>query len=452
MRTPQYYFRRMFVAAAAFGLVAGITLTAQERARGTAPLSFVFLPLRSTPHLNETCEQFMDEVIKVIRMRGHNAVSTRYLRSVMLDSRFGPLESCTTSVCMTDLVKQVGTRYVMHGTLYSDSSSELVVELHIVDVPANALISVQMDSFNKNVQESAAEILEFTDRILNDAKKSEAKSGVSVQNLQPSVLDSTIPAASSGGQPLATYIEENGNNADTSGTDAVNNLPDSWAQSGSEEGQQQSVEPFAQHAQSPAEERLGLSGGVVQEAAGKTETDVTPLQVESETLQPVQQDSSVAVLSSDVEVVESVDADTVQSSSAVVDEASVMETPVETGSESESAAPVVFQEEGPPVPKGALKKDNRSQILKRVRIVGFGAAALCGLAGGIVANSKVKKNLKDEKVLFSNYMNASAEQTGVTYQQYIDKTEKTDKKMQQRTLLYVLSGLGLAACGISIKF
>lgn len=449
MRTPLYYFRRMFVAAAVFGLTTtGLSLIAQERSRDTAPLSFVFLPLRSTQQLDETCEQFMDEVIKVIRMRGHNAVSTRYLRSVMLDSRFGPLEACTTSACMTDLVKQVGTRYVMHGTLYSDSSSELVVEMHIVDVPANALISVQMDSFNKNIQESGAEIREFTDRILSDAKKSDVKGGASVQTLQHSSLETTASAVSSGDQPLTSDIQESAKNADTTSTEAVNNLPDSWAQDLAGEKQPEPVEHLEQSVQSSAEERVGQSGSVVQEAPDPNVT----IQEESETLQPVLQDSSVAVSSDDVEAVESVDVDIVESTSSVAQAVAVAETSADAGSGSESSSPLVFQAEGPSVPIRALKKDNRSKIFKRIRITGFGAAALCGLAGGIVTNSKVKKNLKDENVLFRNYMNASAEQTGIAYKHYIDETEKTDKKMQQRNLLYVLSGIGLAACGISFKF
>ncbi|MBN1601429.1 MAG: hypothetical protein JW915_07460 [Chitinispirillaceae bacterium] len=450
MRTPLYYFRRMFVAAAVFGLTTtGLSLIAQERSRDTAPLSFVFLPLRSTQQLDATCEQFMDEVINVIRMRGHNAVSTRYLRSIILDSRFGSLEACTTSACMTELVKQVGTRYVMHGTLYSDSSSELVVELHIVDVPANALISVQMDSFNKNLQESAAEIREFTDRILSDAKKSEAKGGVSGQTIQNSSSGTTASAVSSGDQPEVSDSQGSPETADTAGTDAVNSLPDSWAQDLPEAQQPQPVEPLEQSVQSPAVERVGQSGSLVQEVPA---TDDVTMQVESETLEPVQQDSSIAVSSSDVEVVELADADTLESADSVAQATAVAETSVDTGSENEQSSPLAFQAEGPSVPTGALKKDNRTKISKRIRITGFGVAALCGITGGIVTNSKVKENLKDEKVLFKNYMNASAEQTGVAYQQYINKTEKTDKKMQQRNLLYVLSGLGLAACGISIKF
>jgi aryl-alcohol dehydrogenase-like predicted oxidoreductase len=108
--------------------------------------------------------------------------------------------------------------------------------------------------------------------------------------------------------------------------------------------------------------------------------------------------------------------------------------------------------DGPSVPADALKRSNKSKILKRVRISGFGVVALSGFIGGIMTNNTVKKSLDDEKALFNRYMNANANQTRVTYQEYIDQTEKTDAKMRQRTFLYVLSGLGLAACGISFKF
>lgn len=435
MRISNYYVGRFFVAIAVVCLTAGLSLVAQERSRDAAPLSFVFLPLRSTQQLEMSGEQFMDEVIKVIRMRGHNAVSTRYLRSVLMDSRFGELEACTTSVCMNKLVNQVGTRFVIHGSLYSDSSSDYIIELHIVDAPRNALISVQMESFDKNPESSGAKILDFTDRILSDVKKAVSNGIVQTPEIQQPAVDTVAsvvqPDEVAPQQSAETDTQEVVKATDAVQADAVNALPDTWAE------------------ELPKEKQ----GSVPETGAGSTYVQATTENSESapvltETPQLSQQEPGIIASVADVDTVEPAKPDPAVSANI---ETSIDKSVVRSVPQEESSRPVLLAD-GPSVPADALKRSNKSKILKRVRISGFGVVALSGFIGGIMTNNTVKKSLDDEKALFNRYMNANANQTRVTYQEYIDQTEKTDAKMRQRTFLYVLSGLGLAACGISFKF
>ncbi|HEX2958277.1 MAG TPA: hypothetical protein VHO70_15690 [Chitinispirillaceae bacterium] len=383
-----------------------LSVTAQESLRVTKSLSFVFLPIQTTQLFQAESEQFMDEFIKVLRIRGHNAVSTRYLKSLLLDSRFGELEDCTTSVCMSQLVKVVGTRFLIRGSLLSDSSRMYVVNLTVVDVPNNRVLTEQKEIFATNPGISASQTAEFTDKILKSVDTALSATGVVVPVASYQSTESTVIQPVEMAEPIIDTIDEHSDSA------------------GSAPGSADSTQNL-------------IIDSLVEQTA------------------EIISDSSLAKVKVDTA---DTDVNTLIISNPETDSGKALDTGVVVYSENTTPPPSLsvplqeYQTSGPGVPPEALKRENVRKRFKALRISTCGTIALAAFTGGIAINSSVKKSLDQEKVLFRDYMNADKNQTETTYQRYLSQTDKTDVKMRQRSFLYMLGVLGLAGCAISIKF
>lgn len=383
---------------------------AQDLSREKAPLSFVFLPLRASQLHQMEVEQFMDEFIKVLRMRGHNAVSTRYLKSVLLDSRLGELDACTTQVCMSQLVRLLGTRFLIHGSLQIDSSMTYVVNVKVIDVPNNAVVTIQQDNFTKNPGISATKTAEFTDKILS------------------SVNDALIGAV---GLPVTNLLSNESVVSQNTGMEVPS--PDT-------------IEKFSD------------SSGHVPDPAEGTQNMIVDSLVEQTT--EIVSDSSTILSMVDTSVVDTAntlvisnhDNDSGVDSAKVLDTATVVLSVSPPPTVSLTIPELKYQSDGPAAPPEALKRENVRKKLKIVRISTFGTITLAAFSGGIVINSAVRKSLDKEKVFFNTYMQADEHQADAAYQTYFSQTEKTDAKMRQRSFLYTLGMLGLAGGVISFKF
>jgi hypothetical protein len=378
---------------------------AQNISHASTSLSFVVLPLRTTQSLQMEGEQFLDEFIKVIRMQGHNAVSTRYLKSVFLDSRFGVLEACTTQVCMSQLVRLVGTRFLLHGSLSSDSGMDYVINLKIIDVPNNKILTEQCEHFTQKNGLSPALIEKFTNKVLN-------------------IVTATV--IGSGGEPFA--IQSAAERVETPHTDVV-------------------VPP------SDTVEKKSDSSTNVPGSAEVNQILIVDSLVEHtsenlpDTSKGLSNVDSVTIDSTNVLSVKNIEKDSARALDTTV-ELSVSTPP-----------PVIltvplqeYQSSGPTAPPEALKRENVRKKLKIVRVSTFGAIALAAFSGGIEINSLVKKSLGKEKVFFNDYMKADESRADAAYQAYLLQTEKTDARIRQRSFLYTLGLLGLAGCAVSLKF
>jgi hypothetical protein len=355
-------------------------------------------------------EQFMDEFIRVLRMRGHNAVSTRYLKSLLLDSRFGELEACTTDVCMSQIIKLVGARFLIHGSLDYDTSSACVVKLTIIDVPFNRQLIEKKTSFAKKTGMSVPQIVEFADSILSNVSMmlSAITGVISVVDVQSK--DSSIMEPVEITEPSA--------------------------------GKKDDLSDSAGRFCGPTEVTENLIIDSLTEQAPEVASDTSLAYDMSDTTDTATDNDTV---------------NTFVSSSDEADSTKHVDTVMQVNTISTSvplslSAPQDYKLSGPAAPPEALQRENTRKKFKILRISTCGISALAAFTGGMVINSSVRKSLDKEKMLFNDYMRADKNQTENRYQVYLSQTEKTDVKVQQRSFLYVLGLLGLTGCAISIKF
>ncbi len=378
---------------------------AQDLSRDKTPLSFVFLPLRASQLYQVEVEQFMDEFINELRMRGHNAVSTRYLKSVLLDSRLGELDACTTQVCMSQLVRLVGTRFLIHGSLDLDSSMMYIVNVKVIDVPNNVVVTVQQDNFPKNPGITAIRTAEFTDKILKSIDSTLLKSnGAHIESTAAAESSVTRPADIGLPSPDTIATSSDSSVSAPESTEIVQNLI---------------IDSLVEQ----VTERVSDSSVILSQA------------------DTVETDTATDVIISNQEKDSINDADTAKVSLSVSAPTVSLTVPQPE-----------YQSSGPAAPPEALKRENVRRKLKIARVSTFGTIALAAFAGGIVINSSVRKSLDKEKVFFNDYMQADEHQADAAYQAYLLQTEKTDARMRQRSFLYTLSALGLAGGVISFKF
>jgi hypothetical protein len=355
-------------------------------------------------------EQFMDECINVLRLRGHNAVSTRYLKSVILDSRLGELDACTTQVCMSQLVRLVGTRFLIHGSLYLDSSMMYVVNVKVIDVPKNSVVTILQDNFPKNPGITAVKTAEFTDKILNSVKA--ALNGTGRLPVVAASDSSVIENAAIKTSEVVVSAPET--------VEVIADTSDSVSGSSSEVNKTMIVDSLVDQ---PSE-------NVSDTSAIHTLTDTVA----------ADSSSMVVVISQEID-------------SGIAPDTSNVVLAVSAPPPVSLTIPLQeYQTSGPAAPPEALKRENVRKKLKVIRIATFGTIALAAFSGGIVINSSVKKGLEKEKTFFSDYMQADEKGADAAYQAYLQQTEKTDARMRQRSFLYTLSVLGLAGGIISFKF
>jgi hypothetical protein len=381
-------------------------ISAQNVSQVATPLSFVFLPLRTTQSFQMEGEQFMDEFIKVLRMRGHNAVSTRYLKSVLLDSRFGVLEACTTQVCMSQLVRLVGTRILLHGSLYSDSTMDCIINLKVIDVPNDKVLTEQCERFTSKNGISSEQIDKFTEKIMNLVSKMLIGTGDESVAIEPAAESSEIQHA----EVAVSVLDTVEKNSDYSG-----------------------------HAPGSAEATQNMIADSLVEQATEniSATSNTPTLVDT-----------AATKSENVLAINNHEKD----SGKVIDTVTLVHS-VSTPPQVSLKTPIQeYESSRPAAPPEALKRENVKKKLKIVRISTFGTIAFAAFSGGIAINSLVKRSLDKEGMFYNDYMKADKYRADGAYQTYLLQTEETDARIRQRSFLYTLGVLGLAGGVISLKF
>jgi hypothetical protein len=443
-------------------------LRAQEKPHDAVSLSFVFLPLRTSQLLEMTAEQFMDEFLKDIRMQGHNAVSTRYLRSVLLDSRFGALEACTTSVCMKDLCRVVGTRFLVHGSLNSDSTSGLVIELHVVDAQGGFEVTSQTEFFKKNPSVLGAQVLDFTEKILQ-----KVSSSLSVSKVVPGLLQltegGTLIAAQTPkkveGEMIDTIGKKDTQDVNITNVSQIDTVVGNRGTDLSNSNLPQTIN----QSESISVDDSAIVSDTVKKVYATPDTMVLSENDKGDTIDSISNgtsavDSSVSVNDSLTPMVRLTNTNSSEDHNdtnetknnptlvAQIQKAYDGRSNNSTRLSVSDQSTIIAQTIGPVVPSEALNSKPKITTHKKVRIASFGMVTLAGFMGGIITNEVVKKSLDDENALFDEYMKATAEQTEETYQKYLSQTDKTDIKIRQRSLLYALGVLGLTACTVSIRF
>jgi ferritin-like metal-binding protein YciE len=369
---------------------------------------------------------------------------------------------------MKNLCRVVGTRFLVHGSLDADSSSGLLIELRVVDAPSGFEITSQIESFKKNPSLLGAQVLDFTEKILQKVTAALSTGKVIQEPLQFMQSDTLITA-----QPVKKKPEQMINSIvpnDTQSVSRTGKLEIDTAGNGRNELAADNQQSQAiKQSQSNSFDDSTTVNNVVRNVNPIPDTLVNPGNnnvviaksisdgtdtVNNTVLLNDTQTSIVGLISTN-STEEHIDTNETESNPTIV--AQVLKPDdgtsiTSTKSSVSEQTTIIAQTVGPVAPSEALNSKPKGNSFKKLRIASFGIITMAGCIGGIITNGVIKKSLDEESALYKVYMKANAEQTEETYQRYVSQTDKTDAKIRQRSLLYALGVLGLTACTVSIRF